>query len=67
MHEGAALPWPRYGDQALRSWGRRIAETWPQGADVYVYFNNDPGGAAVRDAVRFGDICQRIGLSVPHA
>jgi uncharacterized protein YecE (DUF72 family) len=67
MHEGAALPWPRYGDQALQSWSRRIAETWPEGADVYVYFNNDPGGAAVRDAVRFGDIARSAGLSVSQA
>lgn len=67
MHEGAASPWPRYGDQALHSWIRRIAESWPEGADVYVYFNNDPGGAAVRDAIRFGDIARRVGLSPAQA
>jgi uncharacterized protein YecE (DUF72 family) len=67
MHQGAATPWPRYGDQALRSWSRRIAETWPDDADVYLYFNNDPGGAAVRDAVRFAAFAQRTGLSVVTA
>lgn len=64
MHEGAAQPWPHYGDQALRSWSRRIAQAWPGESDVFVYFNNDPGGAAVRDAVRFAAIAQRDGHSV---
>ncbi|HSI92275.1 MAG TPA: DUF72 domain-containing protein [Jiangellaceae bacterium] len=64
LHEGAARPWPRYGDRALHSWSRRIAETWPTGADVYVYFNNDPGGAAVRDAARFVAIARDDGHQV---
>ncbi|NUR85861.1 MAG: DUF72 domain-containing protein [Nonomuraea sp.] len=51
LHEGLAAPRPSYGDAALRSWAGRVAEAaWP---DCYVYFNNDPGGAAVRDARRF--------------
>jgi uncharacterized protein YecE (DUF72 family) len=50
FHEGIARPWPHYGRQALHTWVRRIADTWPASADVHVYFNNDPGGAAVRDA-----------------
>jgi uncharacterized protein YecE (DUF72 family) len=53
LHEGAAAPWPEYGDQALRSWADRI-----HGQDAYVYFNNDPGGAAVRNAKRFADLVQ---------
>jgi uncharacterized protein YecE (DUF72 family) len=53
FHEGAARPWPRYGEQALRSRVRRVRESWPQKADVYVYFNNDQGGAAVADAAAF--------------
>ncbi|MFE3451819.1 DUF72 domain-containing protein [Nonomuraea sp. NPDC059194] len=51
LHEGRATPRPAYGEAALRSWARRVHETgWRQ---AYVYFNNDPGGAAVRNAVRF--------------
>jgi uncharacterized protein YecE (DUF72 family) len=50
LHEGAARPWPEYGDAALRTWVRRICEA---GTDAYVYFNNDPGGAAIRNAHRF--------------
>ncbi|WP_395110742.1 DUF72 domain-containing protein [Actinomadura sp. SCN-SB] len=54
FHEGAARPWPNYGDQALRTWARRLADTWDADEnDAYVYFNNDPGGAAVRNALRF--------------
>ncbi|MBT2211943.1 DUF72 domain-containing protein [Actinomadura sp. NEAU-AAG7] len=49
LHEGAASPRPHYGDRALASWVRRVGP----GEDAYVYFNNDPGGAAVRDARRF--------------
>ncbi|MEU7062128.1 DUF72 domain-containing protein [Streptomyces sp. NPDC046161] len=53
FHEGRAQPWPRYGPGALRSWAGRIADAWPARADVFAYFNNDPGGAAVRDAEAF--------------
>ena len=38
-----------YGD-ALRWWADRIREWDARGHEVYVYFNNDGGGNAVRDA-----------------
>jgi uncharacterized protein YecE (DUF72 family) len=53
FHEGAADPWPCYGQQALRSWADRLRQAWPGDADVYVYFNNDPGGAAVVNSAVF--------------
>ncbi|MFF3318803.1 DUF72 domain-containing protein [Streptomyces sp. NPDC003035] len=53
LHEGRAKPWPAYGRQALATWADRLAATWPDAADVYVFLNNDPGGAAVRDAASF--------------
>lgn len=53
FHCGRAEPWPRYGRHALTSWVRRVTESWPDRADVYCYFNNDPGGAAVHDAAAF--------------
>ncbi|MBT2481472.1 DUF72 domain-containing protein [Streptomyces sp. ISL-94] len=53
FHEGRATPAPRYGRTALRSWAERIADAWPAEADVFAYFNNDPGGAAVVDARAF--------------
>lgn len=54
LHEGRATPWPSYGDTALKTWAGRVEEAgW---RDAYVYFNNDPGGAAVRNAIRFAKL-----------
>ncbi|MFJ4775713.1 DUF72 domain-containing protein [Streptomyces sp. NPDC088762] len=53
FHEGRAAPAPRYGRTALKTWAGRVGEAWPAEADVFVYFNNDPGGAAVVDARAF--------------
>jgi uncharacterized protein YecE (DUF72 family) len=53
FHEGTADPWPRYAARALRDWADRVAGTWPNGATVYCYFNNDQGGAALLDAAAF--------------
>ncbi|MEU0674099.1 DUF72 domain-containing protein [Streptomyces sp. NPDC006172] len=62
FHQGRARPWPRYGRRCLETWLDRVATTWPADAEVYAYFNNDPGGAAVRDAVTFARAAERAGL-----
>jgi uncharacterized protein YecE (DUF72 family) len=67
VHEGAAQPWPRYGERALSSWVQRIAGTWPDDADVFVFFNNDPGGAAIHDAAAFASITRQAGRRVTRA
>jgi uncharacterized protein YecE (DUF72 family) len=64
FHEGSAGPRPSYGQAALRSWVDRVRETWPGGEDVYVYFNNDPGGAAVTDSAQFAALARGAGLVV---
>lgn len=64
LHQGRAEPSPRYGRRALAAWVRRIGAAWPPDAPVYVYFNNDPGGAALADAVAFADACRAAGLAV---
>ncbi|MGP8302847.1 DUF72 domain-containing protein [Streptomyces inhibens] len=64
FHEGRAEPWPRYGRAALTTWARRIADTWPDHADVYTYFNNDLEGAAVLDATGFARAVSATGRSV---
>jgi uncharacterized protein YecE (DUF72 family) len=64
FHEGTAAPWPRYGAQALRSWVGRVHDAWPGDADVYVYFNNDPGGAAVVNSAEFAAVAADAGLAV---
>ena len=63
FHEGRATPAPCYGRTALRSWAERLADRWSPDDDVYVYFNNDRGGCAVRDAHRFALAVERVGLA----
>ena len=58
FHEGRAQAWPHYGRRSLETWAQRIEETWTAGEDVYAYFNNDPNGAAVRNATTFASLCQ---------
>lgn len=53
FHMGTASPWPRYSAGTLRDWAGKVTSTWSTGETVYVYFNNDQGGAAVRDADAF--------------
>jgi uncharacterized protein YecE (DUF72 family) len=54
FHEGRARPHPCYGEQALATWVDHLAGLWPAGEEVYAFFNNDPKGCAVRDAVSLG-------------
>jgi uncharacterized protein YecE (DUF72 family) len=76
LHEGPAQPWPRYRPTDLRAWVKRLADGWPDSAssnrassnrassnraDVYVYFNNDPGGAAIYDVVGFAAAARQAG------
>jgi uncharacterized protein YecE (DUF72 family) len=46
---------------------RRISAAWPGPADVFVYFNNDQGGAAVGDAAAFASLARAEGRSVSRA
>ena len=63
FHEGTADPWPRYSQQALQIWVDRIREAHLSHADVYVYFNNDPGGAAVVNSAEFAVLAGQAGLT----
>jgi len=40
----------RYGGRRLWRAAKQVANWLDDGDDVYVYFNNDTGGAAVKDA-----------------
>ncbi len=62
FHEGRAQPRPCYGDTSLGHWVERLAGLWSGDEDVFAYFNNDPRGCAVRDAVRFARLARRGGL-----
>jgi uncharacterized protein YecE (DUF72 family) len=59
FHEGSAKPWPRYGRKALSSWLERIRVP-----EMFVFFNNDPGGAAVIDAAVLAKAAARRGRKV---
>jgi uncharacterized protein YecE (DUF72 family) len=60
LHEGRAEPRPRYGRSALSTWLNRVGTD----RDTYVYFNNDPGGAAVTDAVAMAAMARRRNVAV---
>ena len=62
FHEGKSAPLPCYGRTALASWAERLATGWGPDAECWIYFNNDPGGCAPRDAARFARAVRRAGL-----
>ncbi|MBF6352113.1 MULTISPECIES: DUF72 domain-containing protein [Nocardia] len=64
LHHGRAEPPPRYGRQALRTWTERLAAAWPGEHDLHIYFNNDPGGAAIHDAISFAHLATAAGATV---
>ena len=49
FHQGTVLG-PDYRSSTVRRWAGRLAAL--SARQVFIYFNNDPGGAAVRDAER---------------
>jgi uncharacterized protein YecE (DUF72 family) len=62
LHEGRATPHPCYGRQALSTWAGRLADLWRPTENVYVFFNNDTLGCAVRDAIVFARAADGVGL-----
>jgi uncharacterized protein YecE (DUF72 family) len=67
LHEGRGQPRPGYGRRALGTWLDRISRTFGPDCPAYVYFNNDPGGAAARDATTTARLARRRGLQVTRA
>ncbi len=61
FHQGTPTA-PGYRRGKLRRWAERIAGL--DAADVFVFFNNDAGGAAVRDARTLTALLTRRGLPV---
>jgi uncharacterized protein YecE (DUF72 family) len=62
FHEGRASPHPCYGRTSLKTWAERLAAQWGRNSDVFVYFNNDGQGCALRDARSFAREVERVGL-----
>jgi uncharacterized protein YecE (DUF72 family) len=70
MHEGTASPRPSYGRTALAAWLDRMGAAWPltsSSTDVFVFFNNDRGGAAVSNARTLCRMARRRGMAVKAA
>ena len=49
-----------FSDEELQPWAERLAADAATGRDVYVYFNNDPGGHAIYDARRLREMLTRL-------
>jgi uncharacterized protein YecE (DUF72 family) len=67
LHQGADGPYPGYPAATLQLWLERLVAAFEPVATGYVYFNNDPGGAAVDDAATFAALCRRSGHPVSRA
>lgn len=58
FHGRSGGPEGCYGRKALRSADSEIRAQLAENQDVYVYFNNDAYGCAIRDAQRLADLIQ---------
>lgn len=63
FHKGGPVR-PAYGRRKMQDWAARIADL--PARHVYVYFNNDTGAAAVRDAPLLIEALERRGARVAH-
>lgn len=61
LHQGRSDR-PDYAREKLRRWAARVAAL--PAREVWVFFNNDPTGAAVRDALAFTAMLARRGVDV---
>jgi uncharacterized protein YecE (DUF72 family) len=61
FHKGTRVS-PGYTKAKLSRWADRLAAM--DASDIFVYFNNDTGGAALRDAVTLFDILRRRGCAL---
>ena len=53
-----------YPARTLRMWAEWCAAAFRDGRTIYVYFNNDTGGHAPRDADRLREACARLGCEL---
>jgi uncharacterized protein YecE (DUF72 family) len=62
FHGGTGAPPSCYGRQSLQTWANRLGEMWREESDqfdLFVYFNNDAHGCALRDAAVFSRALSR--------
>lgn len=59
FHGSGGTYWGSYSDAELGQWAERLRSVAPRLRAIYVYFNNDAEGAAVRDARRLRELLAR--------
>ncbi|MFT4395491.1 DUF72 domain-containing protein [Gordonia lacunae] len=64
LHDGTSRRPMSYGTRAIDSWLRRLSEFYDDSCDVYVFFNNDPGCAAIDNAFTMIRRAERMGIPV---
>ncbi|OUC75991.1 DUF72 domain-containing protein [Gordonia lacunae] len=64
LHGGTSRRPMSYGTRAIDSWLRRLSEFYDDSCDVYVFFNNDPGCAAIDNAFTMIRRAERMGIPV---
>jgi uncharacterized protein YecE (DUF72 family) len=67
FHTGLASPRGCYGERSLAAWLQRIRDSWPDDADVFLYWNNDFRGCAPHDAALFAAMAREAGVAVTRA
>lgn len=64
LHAGGGEDlWP-YSTDVLARWADLLCDTWSDDEDVFIYTNNDPGGAALRDGVTLARLLRERGRTV---
>lgn len=63
LHTGGGKG-PGYDEDTLSRWRQELAAAFEPDTPVFVYFNNDPEGAALVDAETFAGLCRRNGQPV---
>jgi uncharacterized protein YecE (DUF72 family) len=51
LHGGEVLYGSNYSDKELKGWAEKIEKWKEKGKDVFVYFNNDAYGFAIKNAL----------------
>jgi uncharacterized protein YecE (DUF72 family) len=64
FHGGDDRPPGAYRRRSLARWAERICDQWTAREDVYVYFNNDAHGCALRDAITLTSALTNAGREV---
>jgi uncharacterized protein YecE (DUF72 family) len=66
LHGSTELYRSRYSSDELKTWAERIERMLDEGADVYIYFDNDAEAYAVTNALELASLLShRAELRVP--